>query len=174
MVAYAGVGARQTPMDVLQMMRLIGAGMAKKGYTCNTGAAKGADQAFAEGAAIGYGQIQLFVPWPSYEQDWVRTLNTKVDIHVLQAADKEAYQSVYDYHPAAHRLSGGVIKLHARNFCIMRGVSLVICWTPEGKVTGGTGQAIRIATDQGIPVHNLGHAQTYVAYKERLQTLGYL
>ena len=34
-------------------------------------------------------------------------------------------------------------------------VSALICWTTDGQPTGGTGQAIRIASGYGIPVHNL-------------------
>ena len=36
-------------------------------------------------------------------------------------------------------------------------VSFVVCWTPGGEVTGGTGQALRIAADPqyNIPVFNL-------------------
>jgi hypothetical protein len=34
----------------------------------------------------------------------------------------------------------------------------VICWTPGGKMVGGTGQALRMAAYYGIPVFNLGSA----------------
>jgi len=172
MPAYAGIGARKTPEDVLEMMRLIAIRLASIGYTLNTGAAKGADQAFANGALGGFGTVQLFLPWTTYEQEWISSLSGDVQLHVLQPADTEAYQSVYDYHPYAQNLSGGIIKLHARNFCIMRGVDKVFCWTPNGAITGGTGQAIRIALDRGIPVYNLGNAETYLNHKKRLIELG--
>jgi len=31
----------------------------------------------------------------------------------------------------------------------------VICWTKEGKPVGGTGQALRIASDHNIPIYNM-------------------
>jgi hypothetical protein len=31
----------------------------------------------------------------------------------------------------------------------------VVCWTPDGLDSGGTGYAIRCATDYGIPVYNV-------------------
>lgn len=31
-----------------------------------------------------------------------------------------------------------------------------MCWTPEGKITGGTGQALRIAKHYEIPILNFG------------------
>lgn len=34
-------------------------------------------------------------------------------------------------------------------------VEFIICWTKDGKASGGTGQAIRIANDYGVPVFNL-------------------
>ncbi len=34
-------------------------------------------------------------------------------------------------------------------------VSFVVCWTIGGKISGGTGQALRIAKDLGIPIFNL-------------------
>jgi len=32
----------------------------------------------------------------------------------------------------------------------------ILCWTKGGQIVGGTGQALRIAQDKGIPVINLG------------------
>jgi hypothetical protein len=168
MVAYAGIGSRQTPADIIDIMRLSAIELAKQGYTCNTGACKGADQAFANGALQGYGQVQLFVPWPSYEQGWISTLHGKVDVHVFQTNDQEAINSVHQFHPAAGKLKQSVMKLHARNFCILRSVSFVICWTPNGSAQGGTGQAIRIAQANNIPVYDLGIIDTLAAFKQRL------
>jgi hypothetical protein len=34
-------------------------------------------------------------------------------------------------------------------------VSFVVCWTTGGKISGGTGQALRIAKDLSIPIFNL-------------------
>ena len=65
-------------------------------------------------------------------------------------------------HPAWNRCSPAVRKLHARNVSILLGETLdrpvdaAVCWTAEGRGTGGTGMAIRIAEAHGIPVFNLG------------------
>jgi hypothetical protein len=32
----------------------------------------------------------------------------------------------------------------------------VVCWTADGRATGGTGQAIRIAEAYAVPVFNFG------------------
>lgn len=34
-------------------------------------------------------------------------------------------------------------------------VEFVLCWTKDGKASGGTGQAMRIAKDKNIPIFNL-------------------
>ena len=61
-----------------------------------------------------------------------------------------------------------VMKLHARNYLIINKVNFIVCWTPNGKVTGGTGQAIRMAASMGIKVYNLGNPNTLKAFKLRI------
>jgi hypothetical protein len=52
--------------------------------------------------------------------------------------------------------------MHGRNAQIVLGddlktpVDFVVCWTPDGKLTGGTAMALRIAFDYDIPIFNLG------------------
>ena len=47
--AYAGVGSRSTPAEVLHWMESIGRGMARAGMVLRSGAARGADSAFERG-----------------------------------------------------------------------------------------------------------------------------
>lgn len=47
----------------------------------------------------------------------------------------------------AHQLLGNSLKSPSL---------FILCWTDGGRVTGGTGQALRMAPDLGIPVINLG------------------
>ena len=64
-------------------------------------------------------------------------------------------------HPAWHRCSNAVRKLHARNAAVLlrreldRPVDAVVAWSPDGAVVGGTGMALRIAAEHGVPVLNL-------------------
>jgi hypothetical protein len=68
-----------------------------------------------------------------------------------------------EYHPAWGRLTQGGQKLMARNAYQVLGYTLdvpadfIVCWTVKGLKTGGTGQALRMADDYGIPVFNLFH-----------------
>ena len=65
-------------------------------------------------------------------------------------------------HPAWDRCSPAVRKLHARNAAVLLGETLhrpvdaCVAWSPDGRIEGGTGMAIRIAEARGIPVLNLG------------------
>lgn len=72
-------------------------------------------------------------------------------------------------HPAYESLSEAMRKLMARSTYLVLGydlrtpVDFVVCWTPDGAereaersvATGGTGQAIALASRLGIPVFNL-------------------
>lgn len=46
--AYAGIGARLTPADVLARMRLIACDLEARGYVLRSGAAAGADTQLRE------------------------------------------------------------------------------------------------------------------------------
>ncbi|MDE2752499.1 MAG: hypothetical protein OXI83_07995 [Gemmatimonadota bacterium] len=153
-LAYAGIGARVTPNPVLDAMTTISAWLARTGWHLSSGGAHGADAAFAAGAPAG--QRTLYLPWPGYNG------HRKADCRVASRPELAAWMAVAArFHPAWHRCSGAVRKLHARNAAIVLGTALdrpayaLVCWTPRGEIVGGTGLALRIAADQGIPVFNL-------------------
>ena len=134
---YAGIGSRETPPEVLEDMTAIAAIMATAGWTLRSGAAIGADSAFERGA----GPKEIFTA-QSDIPEW-------------------AFTQAERFHPAWHRCSSYAQRLHARNSLIIFGpngdapVERIICWTPGGAITGGTGQALRIARHFSIPVRNL-------------------
>ena len=155
---YAGIGSRRLTADQLKICRWIGYRLAKRGWMLSTGAAKGADQAFAEGALRAGGKVILHLPWWSYEKEWVDAMcaryGDQIIIDVLDPKkDKEALHSVEIYHPAWYRLSQGALKLHARNYKIVKDVEIILAWPVNN--SGGTMQGIRIAEDLGIRVLRL-------------------
>ncbi len=162
-ICYAGIGSRETPEEVKAQMGWLSAELAKHGMILHTGAAIGADQAFANGAYMAGGHVRLFLPWPSYEKDWIASLqnmHTAGHLSIYAEPTPEGIASVAQFHPAAQNLKQGPLKLHARNYDILRGVRFVLAWTKDGKATGGTGQAIRIATHHNITVFNLFEFRT--------------
>lgn len=165
MKCYAGIGARNTPTEVLAVMRNSALLLAKDGYICKTGAALGADQAFGNGAG---NKLELYLPWPDYEKAWISSLDYP-GVSVINAIlDRDAFRSVDQYHPAPGKLRPAVRLMHARNYLIVRNVEFVVCWTPEGVVVGGTGQALRIAIAAGTPIYNLGHQPTLDAFSKKI------
>lgn len=156
-VRYAGIGSRETPPDQIQRMIDIAQQLAVHKWILRSGGAQGADQAFMHGAAR---RAEVFLPWPSYERQQVHACApARVGTHVQD----DAIEYSRTLHPAPEHLKDAVARLHGRNVHIMLGqdihdpqpVQVVICWTPHGRVTGGTGMALRVAEKLEIPVINL-------------------
>lgn len=141
MFYYAGIGSRQTPEDVLQLMTVIAGVLCSMGVCLRSGAALGADKAFE----LGVGN------------------NALKDIYGPSDATSESFDLSSRYHGGWNCLDSGVKRLHARNAQILLGrdlnspVGFIVCWTPGGVAVGGTGQALRIAVDYQIPVYNLAN-----------------
>lgn len=156
---YAGIGSRETPESVLDIMFDLGYKLSLAEFTLRTGVAPGADQAFIRGAcANNAGDVVGYLPWPNFEADFVRAHG----IDTEQAPGAWTFPIAAQFHPAWDSLSQGAQKLHARNVHQIRGwqetsplSKFVVCWTKDGGPTGGTGQAIRIAEHYGVPVFNL-------------------
>jgi len=124
------------------------------GFTLRSGGAAGADTAFESGVKR-KGYAHIFRPH-----------------HATPEAETLAGQ----YHPAWERCGIFARKLHARNMQIMLGqeldkpVDFVLCWTPKGEVTGGTGQALRYALANNIPIINLGKDRNAESMRNLLRT----
>lgn len=141
LVKYAGIGSRETPMPVLIQMEMLGALFGARGFLLRSGKAKGADTAFEVGCdkVRGNKLIRVATIW------------------------KPALEHAARYHPNWEACDRHAQALHARNSLVMLGdrfddpVDFVCCWTPGGRIEGGTGQALRIAADPfyAIPVFNL-------------------
>lgn len=162
MNAYAGIGSRETPEGILVLMRDIGAALARKGWLLRSGAAPGADSAFEAGCDLALGQKAVFLPWKGFQG---RSLGSGVQLlasEVMPEAEILAAQA----HPRWPWLKRPVRMLMARNVAQVLGprldapVAFVLCWTPGGSGSGGTGQALRLAASRGIPVYDLGNPET--------------
>ncbi len=156
MSCYTGVGSRDTPPSMLQLMTRIAARLALDGYTLRSGGAVGADQAFEQGATL-------------------------KAIFFAHDATPAAMNVAAALHPAWNRCSPFARRLHGRNAFQVLGAALdspsdfLICWTADGCIhhnartinTGGTGTAISIASTNGVPVHNLSlpaHANSWLKW----------
>lgn len=149
MSVYAGIGSRQTPEVVQVLMADLAGFYARNQYTLRSGGAQGADQAFERGCDLYNGPKEIFTSDSTHiDQEWVHKL-------------------VWDFHPNPYALKGRSFRLMARNGLQVFGadgqtpVQFIFCWTPGGKISGGTGQALRIARQYAIPVYNLGDPSTF-------------
>jgi len=154
---YAGIGSRETPKDVCMYMTALAKRLAHLGYTCNSGGADGADTAFERGALI---NRQIFLPWDGFNGRNVDNL-TKLHGNGSYIVPPFNPDLVKKYHKKPAALSDAGWKFMSRNSYQVLGkdlstpVEFVLCWTKDGKVSGGTGQALRIADDHNIPIFNL-------------------
>lgn len=157
MKVYAGIGSRQAPPEILSLAEVAAECLEALGWVLRSGHAPGADRAFESGAGR---RAEVFLPWPSFERSEPLEADAIFDRPTLAAI-----QMASRIHPAWDRLSRGAQALHARNMHQILGrelnspVRFVLCWTPGARVSGGTGQAMRLATEHDIPIYNLARGE---------------
>lgn len=171
---YTGIGSRQTPQHILESMFLIGAQLAESDWTLRSGHADGADLAFEEGCLSANGDMEIFVPWYGFN-----AAPNNDNRYIRPKVTEGLAEFTSQYHPAWEKCSDAAKLLHMRNACQVFGLGgdeptdLVICWTKDGKDSGGTGTAIRMAMAHDIPVFNLnvpGAAEQLCAYVLNLES----
>jgi hypothetical protein len=154
---YTGIGSRKAPQEIIELGSDIGVILEEKDYVGRSGNADGMDQSF-KAKLKDPNNFQDFLPWPKFNG-----ATTK-----MQNIPFAAYEMAAKYHPKWQWLKMSVRNLMARNCQQILGENLdnpsefVLCWTPDGassgsetsQETGGTGQAIRIASDYNIPIYN--------------------
>lgn len=134
---YAGIGSRETPQSICKRMTIIAHQLWVKGYLLYSGGAIGADTAFENGSN---GRNRIWLP---------------------KDVTDEAIDLAKRFHPKWDDLGPKGKLLIARNGFQVLGpnlktpVKFIVCWTKDGKASGGTGQALRIANAFGIKVYNL-------------------
>jgi len=153
---YAGIGSRKTPKDMLEFMTKIATILQQKGYTLRSGRAFGCDAHFERGSN---GAKEIFLskdalPW-AFEMAKKYVPN-----------DRPKTFDTWDPY---------VRGLLARNMMQILGedgnkpVEFVVCWTPQGDYNssevGGTGYALRLALDRGIPIYNLNYPEQLELFK---------
>jgi hypothetical protein len=135
-------------------MTRVASMLSARGYTLRSGAAEGADTAFEAGAGD---MKEIF---PGSLRTGPRELSVAREVHPSPFAIDRS------------RNPGYVWNLMARNTNQVFGrdldspVDFVLCWTPDAiehhsertRLTGGTGQAIEMASRKGIPVINMARA----------------
>lgn len=148
MLYYTGIGSRETPDEIQQAMTKIATILSGANYILRSGGADGADKAFENGAKL----KEIYIPWRGFNGS-TSTL--------IKGEDATARRIASTIHPAWHRCTEPARKLHTRNIFQVLGADLniksqfVICWTSDGKPSGGTATAMNLAMNNNIPVFNM-------------------
>lgn len=150
---YAGIGSRSTPPDILPLMTEIAMHFDQWQWTLRSGGATGADSAFEAGVTSD--RKEIYIPWKGFNGSssilyWGHPLlSPKAELVAARCwKDRESRGEVGC---PWHRLRTNTMILMARNMYQVFGARLdipcdmIICWTPEGKVIGGTAQALNAA-----------------------------
>jgi hypothetical protein len=142
-------------------MEVISLTLNKNGYVLRSGGAGGADMAFERGCNKGDStKKEIYLPWKGFNGN---------PSALFSVCDK-AKEIAADVIGVRWKWMNPAVKLlMARNVYQVLGKNLdspssfLVCFTPDGcfdkatrtPKTGGTGQAIAIASERNIPVYNL-------------------
>lgn len=155
-LTYVGIGAQETPNNVLELMTTISHELARADWVLRTGMALGGDTAFYKGASKGAGEIEIFIPWNGFNKSPKNTPQ-----FIIPNMNDKLQDLCRRIHAKWDKLSKGAKALHARNACQILGLELdkpadmVVCWTENGLGQGTTSHTLRLANLWGIPVFDL-------------------
>lgn len=173
---YAGIGSRvmwdnkeDIPMPVLNndgtikthseaQRRAMELGMilAARGGTLRSGAAVGSDQAFEFGADFMLGKKEIYLPKEGFQKRY----SSEPGVIAGNLTEKHM-EIAARFHPSWDKLKPWHKPLMARNASqclgehLERPSDIIVCYTPNGKEKGGTGQSMRMGAGLDIPVLNI-------------------
>lgn len=172
---YAGIGSRTTPAEILDLMKKFAQRAAHQGWILRSGAAPGADTAFERGADAARGKKEIYLPYDDYCGRSIR--EEGVFVPKLLENYQQAVELAEKYHPDFAALDEYKEHIIRDGYQVLgqdlkTPVKLIICWTVDGclshqertALTGGTGQAISLASERNIPIYNL----QLTAHREKL------
>lgn len=175
---WTGIGSRDTPPDVLQVMRDVGRVLTDMGWILRSGGAKGADTAFYLGcldSSVWETNLpRIYLSWNGMSNGVDKLYHTPskglYDATKYTLWDR-ATEIAKGLHGAWEKLGRGGIAHHTRNVFQVLGDDLetksrfLMCWAPtigkEGHVKGGTGTAVKLALANDIKVINLFIPEDY-------------
>ena len=164
------IGSRELPHKYAERLIEVIKILNEQGYVIRSGGAKGSDSLVTKFATSKH----IFVPWIGFSGSVEEYDVSKFRNYQKAREIAAAHHSQWGY------LSNGVRKLHTRNVYQVLGMRLdepsefIVCYTPDGathettNLTGGTGQAIRIAVTYKVPVYNVQNEFSYVALLAKL------
>lgn len=165
---FTGVGSRETPDDILTLMRGYSKAMVLRSWVLRSGGANGADSAFCAGwfdalyENINIQDAEIYLLWHGFNDYSKDSKNCKLVVD--KAIISQAQEILRTVHPAYERLTRGPLALHTRNVYQVLGSDLktpsrgLVAYAKldkHGEPMGGTRTAIKIAEMYNIPCLNL-------------------
>lgn len=148
---YTGIGSRETPKDILEVMTKLATVLEHKGYILRTGDAKGADAAFRAGCS----NKQVYT---------IKSLS-----EISEEMHDICYNDLITLHPNVNAV---MRKPWAKEYLMRDSLQVrgnhpndtlshfVVCWTKDAGLNGGTAQAMRLANKLGVEIYNLANPAT--------------
>ncbi len=164
---YTGIGSRKTPPDILSLMTRIATHLDSLGKILRSGGAKGADDAFLQGASL---TAQLYLPYQGFNGHRGIVIQ---DQEILWNATEIAAQ----IHEHWATYDDFARKTHLRSVFQVLGGDLkspsdfLIFWAAtdrNGNIEGGTRTAVALAKERSIPSYDLAHIQVRGKFRDRL------
>jgi hypothetical protein len=139
---YAGIGSRETPIDVCVEMTRIATILENAGYVLRSGRGKRADEAFEAGVKNPANK-EIFDP--RHERILI-SKGARDLVRELHPNPEAAMKYIHFLGRSAYQILG--VNLDSP-------VEFVICWSIKGELIGGTAMGMRIAMKYKIPIHNM-------------------
>ena len=131
---------------------------------CEIGMDGIAQKAYSKAVDLGLAKESQFEVYVADQYNIRRSTLPRKHLAIVRNKDliSETERIASEVHPAWDRCNEWARGMHSRNchqilgYDLQSPVDAVICWTPDGKIQGGTATAIRIAMKYNIPIFNLG------------------
>ena len=134
---------------------------------CELGMDGIAQKAYSKAVDLGLAKESQFEVYVADQYNIRRSTLPRKHLAIVRNKDliSETERIASEVHPAWDRCNEWARGMHSRNchqilgYDLKSPVDAVICWTPDGKASGGTATAINLAEEQRIPGFNLFNNQ---------------
>ena len=145
-------------------MRLAQLGVTFTSGLCEIGMDGIAQKAYSKAVDLGLAKESQFEVYVADQYNIRRSTLPRKHLAIVRNKDliSETERIASEVHPAWDRCNEWARGMHSRNchqilgYDLQSPVDAVICWTPDGKIVGGTATALKLSMKYNIPVFNLG------------------
>ena len=145
-------------------MRLAQLGITFTSGLCEIGMDGIAQKAYSKAVDLGLAKESQFEVYVADQYNIRRSTLPRKHLAIVRNKDliSETERIASEVHPSWDRCNEWARGMHSRNchqifgYDLQSPVDAVICWTPDGKIVGGTATALKLSMKYDIPVFNLG------------------